>query len=112
MTRGDWLGEFEQVVLLAVAQLGTDGYGLTIGREIEERTGRRVSVGAVYATLLRLEEKGYVGSRQGESTARRGGRAKRHYRVTRAGERALASTRQMFDRMWEGVKVDARAGRA
>ena len=112
MTRGDWLGEFEQVVLLAVAQLGADGYGLTILREIEDRTGRRVSVGAVYATLLRLEEKGYVGSRQGEVTARRGGRAKRHYRLTRAGERALATTRQMLDRMWEGVKVDARTGRA
>jgi DNA-binding PadR family transcriptional regulator len=112
MTGRDWLGEFEQVVLLAVAQLSGDGYGLTIRREIEERTGRQVSVGAIYATLLRLEEKGYVGSRQGESTARRGGRAKRHYRLTRAGERALATTREMLDRMWDGVKVDARAGRA
>jgi len=111
MVKGEWLGEFEQVVLLAVARLGESGYGLTIRREIEARTGRRVSAGAVYATLVRLEEKGYVGSYSGESTARRGGRAKRHYRLKSAGARALETTRRMLDRMWEGAEPLGRARR-
>jgi DNA-binding PadR family transcriptional regulator len=112
MTKGEWLGEFEQVVLLAVARLGEEGYGLTIRREIERRTRRRVTVGAVYATLSRLETKGYVGSWQGEATAKRGGRAKKHYRVLPLGARALEATRRMLDRMWEGVGEPANARRA
>jgi DNA-binding PadR family transcriptional regulator len=112
MTKGDWLGEFEQVVLLAVARLGSEGYGLTIRREIERRTGRRVSVGAVYATLTRLEDKGYVESRQGEATSRRGGRAKRHYAVLPAGARALEQSRRMLSRMWEGMDEPMKPRRA
>lgn len=112
MTQKSFLGEFEQVVLLAVAQLGEAGYGTTIRREIDVRSGRRVSIGAVYATLSRLEDKGYVSSWHGEATAKRGGRSKRHYRLEPAGERALAATRQMLDRMWEGVELGPRPGRA
>jgi PadR family transcriptional regulator PadR len=112
MTTSRFLGEFEQVVLLAVAQLGEEGYGTTIRKEIERRTARRVSVGAVYATLSRLEEKGLVGSWYGESTARRGGRAKRHYRLEPAGASALESTRRMLDRMWDGVDLGTRPGKA
>jgi DNA-binding PadR family transcriptional regulator len=111
MSKGEWLGELEQVVLLAVAQQGDEGYGLTIRREIERRTGRRLSVGAVYATLVRLEEKGYVGSWQGQATAVRGGRAKRHYRLRPAGQRVLAETRRLLDRMWEGVEPVGRTRR-
>lgn len=111
MRKSGYLGEFEQVVLLAVVRLGEEGYGTTIRREIERRTGRQVAVGAVYATLTRLEEKGYVGSRVGEATARRGGRSKRHYRLEPAGERALESARRMLDRMWEGVDLGPHAGR-
>jgi len=107
-----FLGEFEQVVLLAVAQLGEDGYGTTIRREIDRRTGRRVSIGAVYATLSRLEDKGYLSSWHGDATPKRGGRSKRHYRLEPAGERALSATRQMLDRMWEGVDLGPRPGRA
>lgn len=112
MTKGDYLGEFEQLVLLAVARLGEKGYGATIRAEIEESGGRPATLGAVYATLSRLEEKGCVVSWQGESTARRGGRAKRHFRLLPAGERALVESRRMLDRMWEGVKLRPRPGHA
>ena len=112
MTKGQNLGEFEQVVLLAVARLGESGYGATIRREIERRAGRRVSLGAVYATLSRLEEKGLLASWQGEATARRGGRSKRHFRVEPAGVRALEASRQVMERMWEGVELASRKRRA
>lgn len=105
MTKRDFLGEFEQVVLLAVAHLAERGYGTTIRRDIERRTGRPVTVGAIYATLGRLETKGFVESWTGESTSRRGGRAKRHFRLLPAGARALESTRAMLDRMWEDVDL-------
>lgn len=105
MGKGSFLGEFEQVVLLAVAQLADQGYGVTIRREIEERARRDVSIGAVYATLSRLEEKGMVVSREGDPEARRGGRARRHYRLEPAGVDALCAARGMLDRMWEGVDL-------
>jgi DNA-binding PadR family transcriptional regulator len=110
MSKGDFPGEFEQVVLLAVAQLGRDGYGVTIQREIQRRSRRRVSLGAVYATLARLEEKGYVASRRGEATAVRGGRARRHFAIRPAGMRALAFARGVLDRMWEGLEFDPTLG--
>jgi DNA-binding PadR family transcriptional regulator len=112
MSKGEYLGEFEQVVLLAVAWLGEGGYGATIRGEIERRTGRAVSLGAVYATLVRLEEKGLVTSWQGESTARRGGRAKRHYRLMPAAVKSLRASRRMLEGMWEGVELEARPRRA
>jgi DNA-binding PadR family transcriptional regulator len=101
--KGGFLGEFEQVVLLAVAALEGEGYGLSIRREIERRTGRPVTVGSVYATLGRLEEKGLASSREGETSPRRGGRARRHFQIRRAGIRALQTSRGMLDSMWEGV---------
>lgn len=105
----DYLGELEQVVMLAVAQLGAGAYGVTVRREIEERTGRSLSHGAVYSTLYRLEEKGYLSSWRGEATPERGGRAKRLFRVEPAGARALSDTRRMLDRMWSGVELRPRA---
>ena len=105
MAKGDFLGEFEQIVLLAVARLAGRGYGVSIRREIEDRTGREVSVGAVYATLDRLEQKGLLASWEGDPTPTRGGRAKRHFRVLPAGARALEDTRRMLGRMWEGVDL-------
>jgi len=101
----DYLGEFEQVVLLAVVRLGKGAYGVPIRREIEERTGRPVSVGALYATLDRLEGKGYLHSWFGEATSQRGGRSKRHFEVLAAGTEALARSKNMLDRMWNGVRV-------
>jgi DNA-binding PadR family transcriptional regulator len=100
-----WLGEFEEIVLLAVARLEGEGYGMTICREIEERTGRSVAIGAVYATLERLEARGLVASRQGEALPVRGGRARRHYRLLPGGARALDETRRVFDRLWQGVSL-------
>ena len=103
MGKGSFLGEFEQVVLLAVAHLDGDGYGLSIRKDIERRTARRVTAGSVYSTLARLEEKGLASSYEGEATPRRGGRAKRHFRLEKAGIRALQASRGMLDSMWDGV---------
>ncbi|MEO7966319.1 MAG: PadR family transcriptional regulator [Gemmatimonadaceae bacterium] len=85
------LGELEQLILLALLRMNDDGYGAGVQREIEERAGRRVALGAVYASLMRLEGKGFVASREGEPTAQRGGRRRRLYRVTPLGHRALTS---------------------
>lgn len=97
------LGEFEHVVLLAVLRLGEDAYGMEVRREIEERTGRDVSTGAVYATLDRLEEKGLVASGLSDPTPERGGRARRIFRVTAAGSRALREARRILARMSYGL---------
>ena len=105
MGRGSILGEFEQVVLLAVAQLEGEGYGVTIRQEIEERAQREVSIGAVYATLSRLEDKGMLSSWEGDPEPRRGGRARRLYRLEPTGERTLRAARGMMDRMWEGLDL-------
>ena len=105
MASNELLGTFELVVLLAVARLGGDGYGVTLRREIERRTGRDVAVGSVYATLARLEEKGFVTSREGEPTPVRGGRARKHFRVEPAGVEALASTRGALERLWDGLEL-------
>ncbi len=107
-----FLGEFEQLVLLAVGHLGEEGYGVTIRREIEHRTRRSVAIGAVYATLDRLEEKGYVTSWEGEAAPYRGGRSKRHFRLRAAGVQALAASRRMLDAMWEGLELPSGARRA
>jgi PadR family transcriptional regulator PadR len=105
MPRGDLLGSLEHLVLLALARLGKDAYGMTVRREIEERTGRNISIGAIYATLERLEVKGYARSVTGEPTAERGGRAKRLFRIEAEGDRALAAAQQTIRRMSEGLKT-------
>ncbi len=84
-----YLGEFEQLVLLALLRLREEAYGVAVCREIEKCAGREVTFGAVYKTLLRMEEKGLVAARVGEPTAERGGRRKKFYRLLPAGERAL-----------------------
>jgi PadR family transcriptional regulator PadR len=106
MTKRKFLGEFEQVVLLAVAQMDGEGYGTALRREIEDRSGRNVSIGAIYATLERLETKGFVSSREGESTAERGGRSRRHFELSTVGRDALRRSREMLDSMWDGVDLD------
>lgn len=105
-----WLGELEYLVLLAVGRLEGDGYGVTIRRELEERAGRSLSLGAIYSTLYRLEEKGHVSSERGEATAERGGRAKRLFRLEASGARALAETRLRLERMWEGLELKPGGG--
>jgi|SRR5579864_429618 len=104
MPRGDLLGSLEYIVLLALVRLGPGAYGMTVRREIENRLGRSLSIGAVYATLERLETKRYVSSMIGEPTAARGGRAKRHFRIEASGERALKTSEDAIRRMRAGVK--------
>lgn len=106
MTNRQFLGEFEHVVLLAVMRLGPDAYGVTIRREIERRTGRSVSLGAIYPTLHRLEAKGLVTSFPGEPTATRGGRAKRHFLMEAEGMEALCESRRMMESLWQGFEAD------
>jgi len=98
-----YLGEFEEIVLLAIIRLKGNAYGVALRRLIEEETGRGTSIGAVYTTLERLEKKRYVRSRQGEATAERGGRAKRYFRIEGAGVAALNETNEIRARMWSGI---------
>src|SRR3984957_2304034 len=103
MPRRDYLGEFEHIVVLALLRLEDRAYGVTVRQEIEFRTKREVSIGAVYATLDRLESKGYVKSRRGDPTPERGGRAKRFFRVTAKGMTAVNRTQRALQRMREGL---------
>lgn len=98
------MGEFEQLVLLALLRLDNDAYGMEVREEIEKRTGREVSYGAVYTTLDRLEQKGYVTHRMGKATPERGGRARKYFRALPKGQVALRDTRQALGVMWEGVR--------
>ena len=100
-----YLGEFEQLVLLAVVRLGDEAYGVPIRREIEKRADRKVTVGALYSTLDRLQAKGYLSSWFADPTAERGGRSRRYFRVEPRGIEALALAKEMFDRMWKGVRL-------
>jgi len=97
------LGEFEQVVLLAVLRLGDAAYAVTVREEIERRTGRRVSRGSIYVTLDRLETKGYLKSWLAEPTAVRGGRAKRFYTLRPRAVALLRDSRRALLQMWRGV---------
>jgi len=104
MKRGELLGSLEHIILLALARLDGGAHGMIVRREIEKRTGRNISIGAVYATLERLEAKGYVSSFTGEPTAERGGRAKRLFRVEAAGNRALQISEQTIRSMKAGPR--------
>lgn len=97
------LGRFEELILLALLRLGPDAYGLAVRREIERRTARDVSTGALYTALKRLEERGLVASRMGEPTAERGGRRKRHYELLAPGIRALRNSYLDYTGMAEGL---------
>jgi PadR family transcriptional regulator PadR len=108
MGRGDYLGEFEQVVLLAVARLvgeGKEAYGMRVRAEIEARAGRRATIGAVYATLERLVSKGHARERDMPGGAERSGLARRFYEMTPAGKAALEEARRLQTRMWSGLKL-------
>lgn len=100
--------DFEQMVLLAVLRLGDAAYAVPIRREIATRTRRSPARGAVYITLDRLEEKGYLESWLGDPAAERGGRPRRFYRVKPAGVRALEQSWTALRRMWEGLEPKVR----
>lgn len=99
----DYLGEFELLVMLAVLRLGTNGYGMTIRREIEDVAKRSASLGAVYTTLERLEDKGFLSSAVGETTEERGGRAKKYFKVTASGATAVKSSLKSTEAMKAGL---------
>lgn len=103
MPKGESLGEFEYLVLLAVLRLDADAYGMRVRREIAERTGRDVAIGAVYATLDRLESKRLVKGEWSDPTPERGGRAKRRFHLTGAGAEAVTRERQELASMMEGL---------
>jgi DNA-binding PadR family transcriptional regulator len=111
MARREHLGEFEQIVLLAALRLGSGAYGASIRREIEARTRRSLTVGALYRTLDRLEEKGYVRSWAGDPTPERGGRSKRHFDVRPLGVKTLRASRETLAAMWEGLEPEVTRGR-
>ncbi len=94
---------FELMVLLALMRLGEGAYGVPIGREIEERTGREVALGSVYATLERLQEKGLVTSRLGEPTNERGGRARRYFQLTAKGLDEVRQSQTALVSLWQGL---------
>lgn len=98
------LGAFEEQVMLAVIHAGEESFGMNVRREIEHRTGREVAIGAVYATLDRMEAKGLIGS------SRATGPARRVFQVTRTGLRVLAETRAMRDQLWQGINLQHLAG--
>ena len=98
------LGEFEQIVMLALVRVGSDAYGATVCAEIEQRGGRDVSVSAVHTTLERLEQKGLVKSRLGDPTPQRGGKRKRHYEVAALGMRSLQASYRSIRNMAEGIE--------
>jgi PadR family transcriptional regulator PadR len=109
MSDRDYLGEFEHIVVLALLRLSDRAYGVTVRQEIEARISREVSIGAVYATLDRLEAKGYVKSQIGEPTPERGGRSKRFFRVTAKGVAAVNRTHRALLSMTEGLGLVKRA---
>jgi len=101
------LGEFEQLVLLAILQVGDNAYAVPIIMEIESRTGRKVSHAAAYIALRRLEAKGLVSSRLADPTPERGGRAKRYFKVVPAAVPQLRASRDALLKMWEGLEAES-----
>ena len=107
MPKGDHLGEFEQMVLLALIRLEDNAYGVTIRREIQRRTEREVAIGAVYATLERLEKKGHLTSMVSDPQPIPGGRSKKFFHLSPKGAAALKHSREMMRHMAEGLAVDS-----
>lgn len=99
------LGEFEQLILLAILRLGDRAYGVTIRAELSDRAGRTITPGALYTALERLEAKGLITSRMGEPTPQRGGRAKRYVTVSAAGMQALTRALQAYERLLDGLEL-------
>ena len=97
------LGEFEEIVMLTVGILHNDAYGVSIKKEIETRLNRKVSVGALQTALKRLEDKGYLKSREGESTQERAGRPKRYFTITAYGKKAMEYTHSTRNELWKAI---------
>jgi PadR family transcriptional regulator, regulatory protein PadR len=98
-----YLGEFEEIVLLAVAILNKSAYGVSIKNEIETRLDREVSMGGMHTALVRLEDKGFIRSSNGEATEERAGRPRNYYEITALGKKAITYAKNSRDRMWEAI---------
>jgi PadR family transcriptional regulator PadR len=107
--KGDRLGEFEELTLLAVAGLGADAYGVAVQQLLEKEMRREVSMGAVYAALERMERKGFLDSSLGEATAARGGKRKRLFAVTTLGQRTLRDVRRTREALWTAASASIRS---
>ncbi|MDF2178482.1 helix-turn-helix transcriptional regulator [Aliiglaciecola sp. CAU 1673] len=105
MDKEKFLGEFEQMLLLAILRLGENAYGSTVRQLLADSIERDVSIGALYTTLDRLEAKGLLQSRLGEATAERGGRAKKYFKVTAQGQDALKRSKQALTNLWQGLSI-------
>jgi DNA-binding PadR family transcriptional regulator len=111
MPKGDFVGEFELYVMLALARPGADGFGMTIRQAIEGRTGRNVAIGAIYATLGRLEDKGLVRHAWSAPLPVQGGRARKQFTLTADGARALRHSALMMTSMMQDVPLASLSGR-
>lgn len=101
-----YLGEFEELVLLTIANLAKDAYGVAILKDISARANRKLSIGALHSTLTRLEEKGYISSYLGEPTNERGGRRKRYFELTDSAVFELNNMKALRDQLWAGSKIN------
>lgn len=101
-----YIGEFEELVMLTVAVLGDDAYGVSIKEELESRAGRSISIGALHSTIARLEEKGFLSSYLGGATQERGGRRKRYFQLTHAGKSSLHDIKNLRDDLWKKSKAN------
>lgn len=101
-----YIGEFEELVMLTVAVLGDDAYGVSVKEELESRAGRSISIGALHSTIARLEEKGFLSSYLGGATQERGGRRKRYFQLTHAGKSSLHDIKNLRDDLWKKSKAN------
>jgi PadR family transcriptional regulator PadR len=108
VTKRGYLGDLEEIVLLALARCEPDAYGMRIRQEIEDQTGRGVAIGAVYAVLERLEDKGLIRRIEPPAAPKRDPRARRFFAITTAGTNALQETAALRDRLWQGLKLARR----
>lgn len=101
--KGNYLGEFQEIVLLIILILGENAYGVTLQKEIKERLQRDISRGALHTASTRLEEKGFIRSELRGATSKRGGRRKRFFVVTHKGQTALHETKNIRDQLWQAI---------
>lgn len=101
--KGTQIGELEEIILLTVASLYDEAYGVGIMKEVEERSGRTITISTVHAVLKRLEEKGFLESRYDGATKERGGRRKHLFRVTMAGQKVLSKSRELRNDLWNSI---------
>jgi PadR family transcriptional regulator, regulatory protein PadR len=112
MTRRGYLGDLEEIVLLAIARCEPEAYGMRIRQEIEDQSGRGVAIGAVYASIERLEDKGYIRPAAAPDTPNRDARARRFFAITPAGRLAVEETAALRDRLWRGLRLNRRGERS